>query len=329
MKDLRKYSKYFLLAFFVFIFYFSFKIIQPFIITILGAVILAYIFSPMFHFLQKRIKNKTLTAIIVVSLTIVILVLPLIFTITLLQKEAANINQDQLKTALTVFLKDYFGAKTEEYIVQFLEIGVRFIQELWGQLLYSLPTKILGFFVLIFTYFYLIRDGDAIISKTVEFIPLRKEIKERFMKEFKDITHSTVYGLVIGGFVQGVLGALGFFLFGLPNPLLWGLVMMILSILPFLGPIIIWGPAALYLLITGSTTPGILLMVYGAFMTILENVMRPKIISGRTNMHPILVIIGLLGGLKVFGIVGIILGPLILSFLAISLKGYAMDNFQD
>src|SRR3989338_7170682 len=117
MKDLRKYSKYFLLAFFVFIFYFSFKIIQPFIITILGAVILAYIFSPMFHFLQKRIKNKTLTAIIVVSLTIVILVLPLIFTITLLQKEAANINQDQLKTALTVFLKDYFGAKTEEYIV--------------------------------------------------------------------------------------------------------------------------------------------------------------------------------------------------------------------
>ena len=329
MKDLRKYGKYFLLFFFILIIYLSFLIVKPYIVAILGAVILSYIFSPVFNKLNKRIKNRTVCATLVVVIAMIIIFLPLIFTINVIFKEANNFYQDNTGEEIAAFLANNVGHGLQNYLQQFIDLGYKFLQELGSQLLFSLPTKIISFFVLIFSFFYMIRDGDIIMKKVIELIPLKKEIKERFSKEFKDITYSTVYGLFVSGFVQGILGALGFYLFGISNPLLWGLVIMILAILPFVGPILIWGPAALYLLFNGSTGSGILLIVYGCFMILLENIMRLKIISGRTKIHPILVVVGLLGGLKLFGIIGIILGPLLLSYLVLSLKALAYGKIDD
>ena len=112
--------------------------------------------------------------------------------------------------------------------------------------------------------------------------------------------------------LQGILGGIGFFVVGIPNPVFWGFIMTILAFLPIVGTGLIWGPAGIILIAEGNIIWGIFLLVYGFFIVAgIDNIIRPRIISGKGKIHPIVALIGIIGGLKVFGFLGIIIGPLI------------------
>jgi predicted PurR-regulated permease PerM len=123
--------------------------------------------------------------------------------------------------------------------------------------------------------------------------------------------------------LQGALGTLGLLIFGVPKWLFWGAIMMLTAFIPFLGTPIVWIPAVASLLLGGNTARGIGLLIYSATLVMnIDNFLRPKLMSGRTQVHPVLILIGVLGGLKVFGIVGMLVGPLILALLVAFVRFY-------
>ena len=329
MKELRNYSKYFLLAFIIIISYLSFVIVRPYLLAVLGAIILSYIFNPLYQGLLKKIRNRNVCALLMLFIVLLLILLPLFFTFQVLLQQLLTFSEGGRGEIIDKLTQQSLHPKIVEYIFQALDFGIEFLKDLGSQIFVSLPSFLISFFVLVFSFFYMLRDGDKIMKTIEELIPLKKEYKERFLKEFKEITHSTVYGLLVAGFIQGVLGTLAFLLFGLSNPLVWGFVIMVLAILPLLGPILVWGPASIYLFAINEPTKGFLLLLYGGAMALLESIMRPKLISGKSKLHPILVVLGLVGGLRVFGITGVILGPFILSFLIILLKGYAFGTLEE
>jgi predicted PurR-regulated permease PerM len=144
----------------------------------------------------------------------------------------------------------------------------------------------------------------------------------------RDIISSSIYGGVLVALVQGALGGVAFWLLGLPAPILWGFVMFLFSILPVVGSPLIWIPAVVYLFISGAYIKALLLLVWGALIIgSVDNILKPIIISGKTAMHPLLLLFSILGAIKVFGFIGVIAGPLILS-LALSIIEIYRENLK-
>ena len=153
--------------------------------------------------------------------------------------------------------------------------------------------------------------------------PLDPAHNEEIMRETETTIKATLWGTVIVAFVQGALGGVGFFIFGLPQPAFWGTVMIPAAVIPVVGSTIIWGPAAIYLLATGHLASGIGLILWGGVLvSVIDNVLKPILVKGSGDTPSIFIIFSILGGLTYFGMIGFILGPLILSFLLSLLRIY-------
>ena len=136
--------------------------------------------------------------------------------------------------------------------------------------------------------------------------------------------------MIVTAFVHGAIASLGFWIFGIESRILWGLVTVIVSILPFLGAAIIWLPAAIYKLVIGETFNGVGILLYGILIvSTIDNIIRPGIVGSRAKIHPTLVFLGVLGGIEIFGFLGIIIGPLILSILTIFFDLYIVEKAYD
>ena len=145
-------------------------------------------------------------------------------------------------------------------------------------------------------------------------MPFSDEQKSRLTKQVKDMVASTVYGGVTVAMIQGFLGGLAFYVIGFTSPVLWGIVMSIVSFIPLLGTLGVWGPAAIYLLMRGEYLTGIGLILYGTFVIgLVDNFLRPMLIGSRTKMPTIIIFFSVLGGIEAFGIIGLIMGPLIMA----------------
>ena len=145
----------------------------------------------------------------------------------------------------------------------------------------------------------------------------------------RTVTQAVLYGQVLTAVIQGALGGLGLLICGVPNPLFWGAIMMITAFVPLLGTPLIWVPAAVGLILDGQTTRGIVLLIYGATIVMnIDNFLRPRLVSGRSKVHPVLILIGVLGGLRVFGFIGMLVGPLILAVLVALIKFYEQNYMR-
>ena len=163
---------------------------------------------------------------------------------------------------------------------------------------------------------------------------LKDKYRKHVFKKLNDMAYAVIYGSIIIAVIQGTLGGIGFLIFGLSSPLLCGIVMIFASLIPYVGSSIIWFPAALIIIFDGylnmETTliiKGILLMLYGIFVVgTVDNILKPKIIGDRSGLHPVLVLLGVVGGLTLLGFVGIIIGPIILAMLATFIKIYEEEK---
>jgi len=323
---LKKYSKYFFIICLFGLIYVSLTLLRPFIPAILSGIVLSYIFYPIYKKLNKKLKNKNISAILV-SFFIILLVLgPLVFIMGTLLKESSQF-YEKISTGdlsnLQLFPQFTENVSINNFIVQGIERAILFIVNAASTFIFSIPARILDFFITIFILFYLFKDGKVLIDKIKGWLPLKNTQKNILFKEIGEVTHAIVYGLFITGLVQGSVGALGFFIFGIPNPFLWGIVMVILAIIPFIGPVLVWLPMGIIQIMSGNLFSGIGILAYGfSIVSTIDNIIRPKLISKKANIHPVLILLGIVGGIKLLGLIGIIVGPLALAILIVFLRLY-------
>jgi predicted PurR-regulated permease PerM len=160
-------------------------------------------------------------------------------------------------------------------------------------------------------FFFLI-DGKAILDKILSYVPLSNADKNRLSGKFVTVSRATIKGTLVIGIVQGGLAGLGFAIAGLQGSVFWGTMMTVLSIIPGLGTAIVWVPGVIYLLASGHVTAGILLGLFCALIVgSIDNFLRPRLVGRDVKMHPLLILFGTLGGVFFFGVVGVIVGPII------------------
>ena len=320
----------------------AFYITRPFLPALFTGGIIAYLSYPLYKKILTRIKNKNAASLIVSVFIILLLIIPIVVLLGLISKEAydtyTTLYQQNLGTNfLRVVCKDdnavcstirslidFLPKEDLDYYIQ-VSIGkiTVFIIENFSEFLASIPLFLLNFFVMTFVVYYLLKDGEIIIKRLRNILPLKEAHKQHVFDRFHDITYAVFYGNISIALIQGLLGAIGFWIFGVTSPVLWGFVMAMFALIPYFGTAIVWLPAALNLIFSGylqadnsAVIRGIALIIYGLIViSSVDNILKPKIIGTKANIHPILVLLGVLGGLNLFGFIGLILGPIMLTLL--------------
>lgn len=333
---LKKGAKYFYIAFFLVISVLAFIMLRPLFNAILISIILAYIFFPIYRKLRSILPHKTISSVLMVIIVLLIVIIPGILSIQLIlqQFRSFSIDVKEMDAFLLGYIDDFeeslnlpeilnLEAVTESLTTDlakgFTNIITTFIR--------SIPFRILETFIIIFILFYLFRDGEKLFNLVKDHLPIKKLYKEELFLESEKVVKAVIYGTLVAAVAQGAMGAIGFYIFGINNFLIWGLVMAILALFPFLGPAFVWVPASFFFFISGDTTKGILLFIYGALLiSSIDNIIKARIISRKARIHQVIILLGLVGGIGAFGVPGIVLGPLILSLLIVFLRVYLREK---
>lgn len=168
------------------------------------------------------------------------------------------------------------------------------------------------FFLMLYVLFFVVRDGEAVLGHAERAMPLPDTLERQLGHKFAEVSRATLKGTIIVGIVQGALGGIIFAILGIQGAAFWGCVMVILSVVPAIGPGLVWFPAAIILIATGSLTQGLILIAYGVLVIgLVDNVLRPLLVGRDTKMPDYLVLLSTLGGLAMFGITGFVLGPVV------------------
>ena len=319
-----KYQSYALALFFLLIIYLSYTIIKPFTTAILASIIIAYIFFPAHKWLRTKI-NETISATLITLLILAIIIAPLIFvTDALITETKLLYKTGQIQTITDTIETISQNVELAFGIDQIIGEIVNFLKEFISGFIIKIPSMVLNILIMFFLIFFLLKDGDKIIKKA-EILPIKNIHKEELIERFHAVTKSIVYGWFATAIIQGILGTIAFVMIGISNPIFWGFIMALLALLPA-GAILVWLPISMWLIFSGNYILGIGLLLYGALIiSTMDNFIRAYI-AQKKGIHPITAILGLLGGTVVFGFIGIVIGPLILSFLLVLLKIYGVEH---
>jgi len=326
-----KFGKYTFVILLLLILYISFLIVKPLLPYIVLAFVLGSAMYPLTKRFNERIKNKTIVAFIMILLVLVILILPLSYTVGNLINQASGVYKSfdpQIIDEISDYLSGVSGKEVDvsAYLIKSISEIRNYIISSIPEFIESISGMVLGLFVMFFTLFYIVRDGETIKKSLSDLIPLNDEYKTKVIEEIDKVTRGVINGQVLTAVIQGIVGGLGFFIFGVPNPIFWGFIMVILAIIPLLGTAMIWVPAGVIELMSGNYVSGVGILLFGAIIVgNLDNLLRPRLISGKTKVHPVVILIGFLGGLKLMGIIGFIVGPVILAILLTLIRFYNRD----
>ena len=309
------------------LFLLALMVVWPIIISILAGLILAYMLNPLYLIVLKVVREKNISALIIVLLLLFLIFLPIWFLFPVIVKQVFEAYSFMQKVDLFGFLKPILpqasSNDTLALLNTFMSNSISSIFSKFSQILLDLPNLLLKLTVTLFVFFFAMRDSNKLKEYARGISPFSSELEKRLSTQFKEITNSVIYGHIIVGILQGILTGIGLLIFGVPNVLLLTAIAVLASVLPIIGAWLVWIPAGIYLLTSGHTGAGIGLMIYGAvFISWVDNVIRPYIVSRRTNLSSGIVLIGMIGGLMVFGVLGLVLGPLILAYVIVILDAY-------
>jgi predicted PurR-regulated permease PerM len=307
-------------------------ILLPFYGAVLWGTATALIFAP----LNDRIRRSSggrdsLAAVLTVLIIVSLVILPILVIASLLVKEATGVFErlqsgeisvgryfQQILEVLPAWLGDLlrrFGLD-ELVLVQerLATAATKGSQQMAAQALtfgQNTFQILVEFFVMLYLLFFLLRDGVAISRRILRALPLHESHKRNLLEKFTTVMRATVKGNIVVAAIQGTLGGLIFWLLGIHAPLLWGVIMAFLSLLPAIGAAIVWLPVALWLLATGSVWQGVVLIAFGVLVIgLVDNLLRPILVGKDTRMPDYVVLLVTLGGMAIFGINGFVIGPL-------------------
>jgi predicted PurR-regulated permease PerM len=303
--------------------------------------VFSIVFFPVYTFILKHVKWPSLAAAAATALVCVLILGPFSYFAYLLTVELSNVSSEAFdfksisrllnSTLLTPVMGKLLSflrisqAQFQASIVKGLTgVGESLVEYLPGRLS-DAATAMLHFVLMAFALFFFLRDGPQFLARISQYMPFSRTHRERLTRQVKDIVISTIYGGIVVALTQGFVGSATYALLGLRSPILWGLAISISSFIPFVGSAIIWAPMALWLLLNGSIARGMVLLVVGIFaIAVVDNVLRPVIIRGRLRMPLLVIFFSVLGGIDLFGLIGLVMGPLVLAiFISV------LDIFKD
>ncbi len=309
----------------------AFLLVKPILLSIISGLLLAFVFSPVYDWVNKKTKSKNISASLISIFLILIIVIPFWFFVPVILNQSFGIYQaiqsfdfvTPLKTIFpSLFSSEGISKELVSILYSFTTNAANYISNAFGQLLLNLPELTLQLLVLAFTFFYVLRDKDELLNYIRSLLPFSKEVETKIFEYSKGITSSVLYGQIIVGILQGISVGLGLYLFKVPNALFLTLVAVVFGILPIIGTTIVWLPAAIYVLIGQGTLPAIGVSIFGLISNLSGDFLRPVIVARRIQINSALMLIGMIGGILLFGVLGTILGPLIIGYLLILLEAY-------
>ena len=311
--------------------YLCWLMVQPFTNVILWASVLAIVFYPMHRRIRARVGSPTGAAILSMLLVVVLILLPATFITIAVVRELAGAADNlqggvqRLSNASTIpglgWLLDRIRGYADIDAVAAQKFLAERLKGLGGALAASTLVVVGGavgaivqMLLVVFTLFYLFRDGDRIRRALYDVLPLERIQMHDITARTSDVIAATIYGVLVISVIQGTLGTLIFWMLGLPSPLLWGVVMFFLSMIPMAGAFLVWVPAAIYLGLTGAYVKATILVVWGLLVIgSIDNFLSPRLVGRRARLHELLIFFAVLGGLEVFGVLGVVLGPVVVA----------------
>lgn len=310
--------------------YLCWLMLRPFLGVLAWAIVLVIVFYPVHKQLGNRIERRGLRALLSCLLVVLVIVLPLTVLTVVLGEELAKVvpnlpsqasdlvqRQTPLLGRVSEWLHNRFGVDTlrlQEFLTQQIRNSGERLLGASFNLAGNIVSSIIKAFFVIFTMYYLFRDSDKIVAKLPDALPLRREQSETIILRTQQVVSASVYGVVTIAALQGLLGGLMFWILGIPSPVLWAVLMAFVCMIPVAGSFLVWLPLSIYLMMRGYWTRAVILIIWGALIiSTIDNFLRPKLVGSQTKLHELLVFFSVLGGISVFGLLGIVLGPVVLA----------------
>ena len=323
--------------------YLVYLVFAPFLVPLVWAVLLTIVFFPLHQRVRERIPHPNRAALVTTFLLTLLIVVPALVVMGAFTAQAVELVQwaqvewregrvpfrEVLERIpmerILNWLADYNidEQQVSQFVNQELEELARFIAAQAGLLLRNVLVFLFDLFIMLLAAFYLFRDGGGLLERFRRALPLDEGVREGLFY----IAHSVLYASVMSGLVvaavQGGLGGVLFWILGIGAPVLWGIVMAFLSLLPMVGAWLVWVPAGVYLLLRAEYAKALILFAVGVLViSTIDNLLRPYLVSGRTQMNGLLVFISILGGVAAFGLLGILLGPILVALGATVIEYY-------
>lgn len=316
------------------IFVLTFLVIKPIMIPIALGLLLAYVLIPTYRFIQKKIKNRSVAALVLVTALTLLIAIPVIYFVPMIVNQVFGIYMIIQNANLAKIISNFIPSSSASAIaINLNNIIGQFFSTFLNQfkdMLMNLPSFIFQFAVFLFTFYFATRDNEIMGEYIRSLSPLSKSTESRFLAEFRGITNAIIFGQIVIGLTQSLALGVALFFLGIPKVFLLSFITFLLSIIPVLGAWIVWLPIAIYLLATGKLFAGIFLLVYGTFfVSLIDNFFRPYFISKKSMLPIPMSLIGAIGGLFFFGIVGILFGPLVMAYSLIIIEFYRNGKLKD
>ncbi len=301
-------------------------IFRPFLYALIMGGVFGIFFFPLNKYLQRRGISAKRSSLMLVFLIFILIIAGSFFFVNSLVKEATSTYRSLAGydfADVDLFVENTLGfeVSTREIALVLMDNLNEALSASIIEVIGSLADVLIGLFVMLFLLYYIFKDGDHILMSIMDLVPLSKSHKDQISVESKKILYGVMYGQLLIAILQGILGGLAFFAFGLSNPVFWGFIMAILAFIPILGTPAVWAPAGILEIMYGSLWGGIGLLLFGSIvMFSIENILRPRIIGKRSGMHPILVLLSIFGGIKLFGVIGLIIGPIAVALCVLVIK---------
>jgi predicted PurR-regulated permease PerM len=307
--------------------YFCLLIVRPFLNVIAWSSVLVITFHTVYQRLVRKTGRVSFSAFVCSVMVVVAFLIPLLIVTAVAIDQFLTLGASMqqsfadgtgINTAAPLrqayeWLSDRLGldgATIEAWVRQNASELTRVVAGYTLSAAQSVAGAVVSFVFIIFAMFLLFRDGDQIVERIPELLPFERARTDALLDRARDVIYGSVYGVVVIAVVQGALCGGMFWILGIPSAALWGMVTVVTSVLPVVGAAGVWVPGAVYLAVTGDWTRAIILAVFGtAVISSVDNFLRPRLVGGRVGLSELVMFFSLLGGLQVFGVLGIVLGP--------------------
>jgi predicted PurR-regulated permease PerM len=325
-----------------------FKIVQPFVGPLLWALFIAFLLNPLHEWLTRRLKGRSqLSAALLTLLTLIVLLGPLAALSAAFAAQVGDLLQSAQSTVADQTRNNVFDltkvpwisgmlswldttlgvslAQVRGYVIEGSRAVLQSLASLGGKVFLGAVGTVFGFVLMVFLLFFIIRDGAGMWRTLRDLIPMSRQQKNKLFDHLAAVTRALVYGTGLTALIQGTLVGLSFLFVGLPSALVFGVIAALAALLPFGGTALVWIPAAIVLAAQGRWGATIFMVLWGALLvSLVDNVVRPMLVSGRAPVSTLTVFIGVLGGISAFGAIGLFLGPVVLA-LIVALLQFALE----
>lgn len=302
-----------------------------YVFPIFWAVVIAIVFYPLYTYIHKKIRGRSATAALLSVVGVVlVVVIPLTIigglvvreSLSLYQmisegQQSSGLNLLERTSALSVYLEP-FGVSPDYIQTKLTSLTTSALSTLSQSLIVfsqSTFSFLISLVVMMYLLFFMFKDGKKLVDILYHYLPLGDAHEKLLFERFSATTRAVAKGTLAIAILQGALGGIAFAIAGVSAPTLWGVAMTLMAVIPAIGPGIIWLPAGIILLLTGSVWQGIFILIVGALLvSIVDNIFRPILIGRETKMPDAMILLATLGGLATFGISGFIVGPIIAAF---------------